>query len=250
MDLKALQQQFMLSIENQTSEIERWVKASHGLSAKDRLAIYRRSAKGNLIEALRFAYPVIERLVGNDCFNEVCEHFIQGHTHHSPDLMHYGAGLDAFLPTCPTLHGFDYLADVATLEWAIHCAKDAQITQPCTAQVLAQMDSTAQQQIQFSLSNGAQLVSSPFPIKQIWAQNQNGVEDVAISLTDGGDRLLVILEHDGVALISLSQYTFMLLCLMRQYSLSMALECFIGHVNQDPAPVFAKCIQNGWLTLV
>ena len=94
--------------------------AGDGESAQHRLAVYRHAILANRRGALRAAYPVVERLVGEGFFAEAALR----HGEESPpgcaDLNRYGASFPAFLAAYPHAAPMPWLADVARLEWAWH----------------------------------------------------------------------------------------------------------------------------------
>lgn len=88
-----------------------------------RLAIYRNTVLSGLHEALRLSYPVTERLVGADFFRQTAIEFARRMPPREPVLARYGAAFPDFLATLPSLGDLPYIADVATLEWAVDQAE-------------------------------------------------------------------------------------------------------------------------------
>lgn len=93
-----------------------------GVTARDpaeaprRFVVYRNNVIHSLSVALSRRFPVIERLVGAECFAGLARLFIESHPPESPVLLQWGGAFPGFLADCPPLAGLPYLADVARLE--------------------------------------------------------------------------------------------------------------------------------------
>ncbi|HXH04204.1 MAG TPA: DNA-binding domain-containing protein, partial [Candidatus Competibacteraceae bacterium] len=102
-----------------------------GLAPAARLGLYRNNTVLNLGDALAAAYPVLQRLLGADCFRALARAYIGAHPSRSGDLHDYGDALADFLAGLPELAALPYLADVARLEWRVHRAYFAAEAAPC-----------------------------------------------------------------------------------------------------------------------
>src|SRR5262249_61655578 len=91
-------------------------------SASNRLDIYHNSIFSGLTKALCLSYPAVQRLVGADFFGGVAQLFIVRHPPGAACLNRYGGEFPNFLRDLPAAATVAYLADVARLEWAVHCA--------------------------------------------------------------------------------------------------------------------------------
>src|SRR5260370_23822662 len=90
-----------------------------GVSAADRLSIYRNTLYGTLTNALRLSYPAVHRLVGAEFFEASAQKFIEDEPPRGAYLDDYGAGFPDFLARFPAAASVPYLPDVARLEWAV-----------------------------------------------------------------------------------------------------------------------------------
>ena len=139
--------------------------------------VHRHTLRANLEGALRTAYPVVERLVGNEFFAYAAQRFIAARPSRSANLEDYGADFDAFLRTFAPAAELPYLADVAALEAAI----DAVGRAPDDAVV--------------------RWLQSAYPVLRIWQVNQPGWSgDDGVSL-DAGPNHLRIYRVNGEVLI-------------------------------------------------
>lgn len=177
-----------------------------GVTARDpaeaprRFAVYRNNVIHSLSVALSRRFPVIERLVGAECFAGLARLFIESHPPESPVLLQWGGAFPGFLADCPPLAGLPYLADVARLELlrgrAYHAA-DAAPVRP-EALMAAAADPS---RLRLGLHPSVGLLVSSHAVVSIWQANQPGVPaaairadrpETALILRDGGDEVRVI----------------------------------------------------------
>ena len=95
------------------------------------IEVYRNNYRGNLLDALAGAYPVIEQLVGKDFFRLMARKYSEQYPSHSGNLHHYGAELAEFIAAFEHARELPYLTDVAALEWACHRAWFADDADQC-----------------------------------------------------------------------------------------------------------------------
>lgn len=90
------------------------------------LQAYRTNASVIAQSVLVATYPTLARLMGSEQFDGLAIHFWRKSPPVRGDLAQWGAGLDDFLRAIPELMAHEpYLADVASLEWALHVGKTA-----------------------------------------------------------------------------------------------------------------------------
>ena len=155
----------------------------------ERVNIYRNNHRGSLQEALSACFPVVERLVGCECFTAVAGFYVQRHPLNHGSLHGYGAAMPEFLAGIPELSGLPYLADIARLEWARQQAYHA--AEPDGASLV---------------HPSVQLLEARFPIWTIWRVNQpDWTEEPAVDLNQGGESVAVYRDHGRVACLRLSE---------------------------------------------
>lgn len=105
-------------------EIERVLRSSGRLSARERLELYRRSYRLRLLEAMRASYPGLRHLLGHELFDEFALDYLHAHPSRSYTLSRLGEGLPAHLDATrpdPEEAGGDWpglIVDLARLERA------------------------------------------------------------------------------------------------------------------------------------
>ena len=163
-----------------------------GIRPESRLRIYQNNARTNFAEALRSTYPVIWRLVGEDYFRQTARAFQRRHPSQSGDLNHAGAAFPDYLRTLHSDDAFQYLADVATLEWLIQESLLAEDHAHLDLPSLARVDSAAYDALHFTLHPSLRLFQSKFPTLGIWEANAGDAEPPALDLDRGGERIAVM----------------------------------------------------------
>ena len=163
------------------------------------LEVYRNNYRGNLHDALAGAYPVIEQLVGKEFFRSLTRAFIAQHPSRSGNLHHYGKQLPAFIATFTPAQTLAYLPDVATLEWACHCAYFAADATGLDISKLAQTPPEQYSHLILHTHPACHVARSTYPIAAIWHAHQPGaVENFHIDLDSGRSIALVIRSEDVV----------------------------------------------------
>lgn len=176
-----------------------------GFQAEQRLGIHRNNTTILLCEVLATTYPVVKKLVGDDFFDAVARVYVRAHPPTSPCLFEYGGGFGAYLATVPAVAELPYLADVAQLEWAGNESFYACDADPLSASALAGVAPEAYGDLIFTPHPSLRLVSSAYPIKEIWDVNQCGADlDARVDLNEGAQRLAVLRAKTSVTFIELS----------------------------------------------
>lgn len=180
-----------------------------GLQPSQRLQIYRNNSLISLTEALKAAYPVIYRLVGDGFFRTAAAVFIKTSPPQEPRLCAYGAAFSTFLAQYAPASALVYLPDMARLEWALNAAWHAPDAPALTP---AELAGASESMTPLHLHPACHLLESPWPIEPIWRAHQ-AADDIKheIRLDRGGCRLLVYRQQFDVALAALSPGEFALL---------------------------------------
>jgi hypothetical protein len=194
--IKTWQEDFYKGIFNPTHQhIQQACKdidATEALPVEDRLGIYRNSILGGISSGLMGIYPVCTRLVGDTFFTHMVAGYLRQYPSESADMGDYGEFLadylEAFLVKINQHNALKYLPDVARLEWLWHQAFNAaelpielstalsnglrydEVIIPLSE--LANIPIEKQGRIVFKLQPSLGLLSSIYPINDIWQANQ------------------------------------------------------------------------------
>lgn len=187
--LAGLQRAFARAIEAGDDSIGERVRAGSATPGV-RIAFYRASVRARRRDALAETYPVVQRLVGEECFSEVARRYYAAHPPRSGDLALFGDRFADFLAADPDAQRLPYLGDVARLEWACHESFHAADAGPLDAVALASVAAERQGEVRLALHPSVRLVESCHAIAAIHEANQPG-RDGTLSRAAGPDRVLV-----------------------------------------------------------
>lgn len=209
-----------------------------------RLAIYREAIAANRLGALRSAFPVIARLVGDAFFDEAARRLVEAFPPDGADLNRYGAGFASFLAAYAPAEPMPWLADVAGLEWAWHESLMAADAAALDFEALAGVPETGQPALRFDLHPAVRLVRSAWPVLAIWEANQPGCDGTA-ARDEGADDVLVWREDQRVrvALLAPPEAGFVE-ALARGLALEEAADVSPGW---DFAPMLGRLAAHGML---
>ncbi|MFJ4290651.1 putative DNA-binding domain-containing protein [Cupriavidus sp. NPDC089707] len=179
-----------------------------GLAAQARLGIYRNTAIGTLVTALRLSYPAIHALVGPECFEGAARLFMEASPPGSAWLDGYGATFPEFLAALPEVASLPYLPDTARLEWAVSTALHAPDAKPLDLARLAQQGEAERGEVCFAPHPSVQLLQSDFPIDAVWRAVLGGDDGAlaGIDLNAGPAWLLIHRIPSGVEVTRLSAW--------------------------------------------
>jgi hypothetical protein len=167
------------------------------ISVEDRIGIYRNNIFGCWTDTLRSAYPVVDRLVGEEFFDLTAREYFKCFPSKNGDLHQFGSHFPDFLKDFSPVADLKYLPDVAKLEWACHCVFFAKDHSPLNRKRLAEVSPSHYLNLKFKLHPATQLMTSVFPIDKIWIVNQEGHEgDQTVDLDSGG------CEKEGLSFLS------------------------------------------------
>ena len=97
MSLHDIHQQFITAMYQSSVAAEKFIKPSTILSANERLAIYRGSVRGGLLQALENIYPVLKQLLGDHAFEGLSRRYIEQHRSSSANIADYGDNFPEFI---------------------------------------------------------------------------------------------------------------------------------------------------------
>jgi hypothetical protein len=162
-----LQQSFAAAVRGQPLELP--IRAATAARAGSGLAVHRNNVTSSLIKVLTARFPVVRRLLGEDCFLESARRFIVAEPPRSPLLLQYGDGFPEFLRSI----GDDAcIADIADLEVArgnaYHAADAVSLPPQAFAAILTERVAGLRLTFHPSMS----LLQSRFPTVSLWQANQ------------------------------------------------------------------------------
>jgi hypothetical protein len=175
--------------------------AGEGLEPAERVAVYRGSSREARLSTLDVVFPVCFSILGQRCFRGLAAAYLDQTPSASGDLNLYGAAfpgfLDRSLRDVEALVGLDYLPDLARLEWSWHAVYYAPEDSPFDMEGFAR-ESAGQgaEGIRFRLGADLRLLSSGFPVHEIWRRHREGENTDSVPMGSGD---LLVIRRVGFA---------------------------------------------------
>jgi hypothetical protein len=249
LSLHELQKQFAYKLLNDTGNIAKWVKKSNSMSAQEHVTIYQSSSIGALQKVLQEIYPVCLKLVGEDFFIAMINEYILITPSTSFDLGHYGETLPNFISSFPPAQHLVYLSEVARLEWAWHHLFSATKNTTLDFDKLSLCYESDGENILFLLPENSTLLTSHFPIHDIWAANQEE-SDTIITLKDDENYFYLVWCNQLEMRIDLLSHTEwkILTWIQQEYNLGKITQLIQENFAEiNFTSVLLKLIKERWL---
>ena len=243
LDLRELQRAFHAP----NSPVAEWIVGNH-MDADTRLGIYRNNSVSNLCAALQADYPVVEKLVGREFFRHMAKTYIADTPSLSGDINDYGDDFTEFIADFPAAAALPYLADVARLEQSWKQCFYAGDEEAIDVAAFATLSTERMAELRFGLHSTVRLLSSTYPVMQLWSANQSDAEPESEINLDSGAEWIFLRRVDGqvqVSLLSQAEFTW-LAALSGDSTLAEAVEAaFAVSDNFDLAPCLQRHLAQG-----
>lgn len=237
-----LQRRFVASLYGEPADLAGVIRAGGGISAADRLAIYRGNLHATFATALGLEYPVLAALCGAEFFALLAREFQHAHPSVSGDLQQVGAPLPQYLRQRFAGSEHAYFADVAALEWAREESARAATAAPLDLQALGAITADAAPALRLSLQPSVRLIASRWPVYTIWQAHQGPGEVRSVDLDAGAEHVLAWRARGAQQLECLPPAEFRLLeALQGGASLGEAYDIALA---TDPAFDIAAALQR------
>jgi len=224
--LRDLQSEFLAALLDGPVDRALPLVAAPAARARRGIAVHAENAAANFRASLRLAFPAVQRLVGDDYFDQCVRAYRIRHPSRSGDLHHAG---DTFAEFMTALHAAGlhrYLGDVARLEWLIEDSRRAADHTRLDLDRLAGVAPEDYDGLRFVLSPSLRLFTADVPALALWRANvESAAEPRRIDLDAGPDRLLITRtqRHLEFHRVDPGEQTF-IECLLRGLPLAQGLE--------------------------
>ncbi|MDF2155814.1 DNA-binding domain-containing protein [Vibrio sp. CAU 1672] len=215
MKLATLQRQFSKALHYQISGQECDITGGQ-FSADERIQVYRNNFIISLSEILSATYPMLEALLGQECFAQVARQHVLSHPLQEGNVVHYGEGLaDTLMQFGQVMAQAPYSREVARFEWVIDLARQAQYEHRTNKQQqplpqLAQVTQAHHPRVVLQLCSGCKSFASDYAVFDLFAAmqhqqfeqlNLNQPQQGAISIQPSGTARCLKLTTDAFRLL-------------------------------------------------
>lgn len=217
------------------------------------LRIYQNNLLMTAARALSLAYPVIERMLGNDAMVALAREMLHRTPPSTGDWGEWGDNLDALISSTPLINEHPYLADVARLEWLMHRASRSASPMLQTGS-LSRLSEDNLESVYLRLSASVGLLNSAFPVDILWDAHQSNGEPFCLDeralasalRKQSGESFLMVYQQNQVAhmkRIPLEEYRWLVDV---ECGLSLS-ELFDRHSDFDFIHWLSDAVQGGVL---
>jgi hypothetical protein len=187
------------------------VAGSEVAGFEERFEVYRNNAWQFFHAALERTFPVLLRRVGPDFFRQLAREYREAHPSGNGDLHWAGQRFPAWLVGRLGGSGYEWLADLARLEWACEEAAVARGAAPVDPACLAHCEPEDLPSLRLQWQDSLRQVTSSFPIFSVWHANQGDAEPETVDLSRGAEHCVVACAMDQVVVYRLEPMDFDLL---------------------------------------
>lgn len=142
--------------------------AGPGRSPLARLGTYHHAYRARLVECLADDYPAVRAALGEEAFSAQVHGYADAHPSRSPNLNGFGRAFAQFVAAggepLPDEGARAYLADLATLEWALVEVVHAEASRPLTLATLAALAPESWATARLRTSDTVRLLAFSHPV--------------------------------------------------------------------------------------
>ncbi|MGU3844955.1 HvfC/BufC family peptide modification chaperone, partial [Vibrio diabolicus] len=125
-------------------------------------------------------YPMVEALVGKECFDQITRQHVLSHPLAEGNVVHYGAGFqDTIMQFSQVIAQAPYSPEVARFEWNIDLARQAQYEQSNAAELkplalLGEVSEEQQPALVLHLKKGCRSFDSNYAVFDLFSAIHTG----------------------------------------------------------------------------
>ncbi|NRA60872.1 MAG: putative DNA-binding domain-containing protein [Psychrobium sp.] len=179
--------------------------------ALDRIAIYRNNVLHSISAALGDLYPVVKRLIGDDCFNGAAVEFVRQLPPSDPVLLHYGEAFIEFIAQFPACQNIGFIKDIAMLEYHYNRAFHSEDTPSFELSELRIIAPENLGELSFTCHQSLTLFQSAWPVQDIWHENLKDEPELIDLDQSTGSNILIYRQVMTVQVINLDTHCYQFL---------------------------------------
>ena len=174
------------------------LNAQRGTAGAERLGVYASGYMARAREALLESYEAVHYVVGDAAFSSLALAYAERYPSQDYNLSAFGCHLPEFLKESPLTQRLPFLTDLARLEWAVREAFHAFDQPPIDKEQLFALSLEVWAQSRLTLQPSVRMVTSSWPILDIWEARTTPRDSLNINLVDRPQRVLVYRDAGSV----------------------------------------------------
>lgn len=193
-----LQRAFAAALRDEPQAADAWWAEGDAVPASARLRVYRNNARAVFERALEATFPVVRERVGPDFFRQIAHFYRHAYPAADGDLHEVGRRFAGFLSLYLAEGPYEWLAELAALEWAIAEAGVAADSDVATASALVGLAPESFAGVRLRFVPSLRRLSARVPVLTVWRNNQPGAARAVVDLGAGPQYVLVHRTGEGV----------------------------------------------------
>jgi hypothetical protein len=189
----------ILNDAHDTAETDALVAVPARGGTAERLRVYAGGYPARIEDALNENFPAVAHILGEGAFKELAHRYAASVALRSYNLNDAGAELAQFLRADRLTASLPFLSDLAELEWQVSRAFHAHDHVAFDPAPLANWRPEEWERVVMRFQPWVALVSSDWPIRELWECRNTPVEEIDIDLRNRSDRVLV--RRAGLAVV-------------------------------------------------
>lgn len=249
--LEQLQHDFINNIINNKSTHQLFGELKTGkLTPEIQLSIYQRNHSGSIQKTMQQIYPACFSILGEEYFHTLCESYQRLHPSTDSNLNNYGDYFNTLLlKECNEkthLRGFEYLHDLALLEWHWHACYYSSNDIRFDFTSFSKVPEDQQSDIIFDLNESLSHHTSTFPIIDIWKDNTSQISATNEYSMPENSIYYCIYQHDLTPVIDvIDRNTYEILTAIINKT---DLQSLCHYDDIDINQILPNLLQKGWIT--
>ncbi|MBI4031704.1 MAG: putative DNA-binding domain-containing protein [Proteobacteria bacterium] len=218
---------------------------SGGISAANRMKVYRNNVMTSLSQAVIAVYPLTEKLVGTDFLKGAVNKYVISNPPDQGNLNFYGATFADFIADYEPAKNLPYLPDMARLEWAWEMATLADDDAPLRPEDLQETPESDLPDLRLRLRACAHLLESDYPLGKIVDFCRAEKQDGNLDIGTGGAHMMIYRPKLQTQMRKISESEFIFLRGLRDGNHLMAATEWASEADEtfDLAAVLQKHLQ-------
>lgn len=162
-----------------------------GAPGLERMVVYSRGYIARIEEALAEMYEAVRHVLGHKRFHDIAERYAHEYPSRVYNLSSVGQHLPEFLPSLEITKDFPFLPDLAKLERLVSRTFHSFDQPPFDPAQFASLPLENWEGTRFIFQPSVNLISSPWPLLDIWNARAKPVEEINIDLVNRPQHVLV-----------------------------------------------------------
>lgn len=250
--LQTTQQQFADILDNnperEPGAFESKLRDNSRIPAQLAIEIYANNTRGARIQTLHSIYTTIEQILGEVCFQQIARDYAQINPSCHYDLNLYGEAFSEFIRKVideqPAFVELPYLADLAWLEWCYHAVYYAVETVSAEPGEL-----TIDENVSLQLPASLQLVSSDYPIYEIWKAHKQHHGAKEVNAINTRQYMAVYRKHHSPSMITVDEDDWLLMKAIAENKNMEQLADYAIESDINISQRLPPMVQSGWIVL-